>query len=353
MSAEEKIVACSDCFRDQGLRLDAQLIGVEAPDPCGNCGSINGRKLNSHRLATLAYRFFVWGSLLRCDYGAAPLIQFNQHQKTSVVLPNWLQPDARLIESILGVGFFHYGPRLWMVGEVEPLKALQDEASSGQIIERVLGEYPGRLLRSEDFFYRIRKAPRSPDLPYEYDSPPPGVAACGRLDSSGCPVMYASPDLQVCIHECRVTAEDELYVATLAPTRTLRLLDLSALLTHEETTEFESLDMAMHMLFLAGPHSYPVARRISVAARWAGFDGLVYPSYFSLLRNGVMPFETTYGISHRRVPSMQEYEQAKSIPNLAIFGRPIEDGKLELRCIDRLILNRVEYGVHFGPIGFN
>ena len=66
-----------------------------------------------------------------------------------------------------------------------------------------------------------------------------------------------------------------------------------------------------------------------------------------------MPFETTYGISHRRVPSMQEYEQAKSIPNLAIFGRPIEDGKLELRCIDRLILNRVEYGVHFGPIGFN
>lgn len=144
-----------------------------------------------------------------------------------------------------------------------------------------------------------------------------------------------------------------MYVATLAPTRTLRLLDLSALLTHEETTEFESLDMAMHMLFLAGPHSYPVARRISVAARWAGFDGLVYPSYFSLLRNGVMPFETTYGISHRRVPSMQEYEQAKSIPNLAIFGRPIEDGKLELRCIDRLILNRVEYGVHFGPIGFN
>lgn len=353
MAVEVETVACSDCFRDQGLRLDAQLIGTEASDVCRNCGSTDGRKLNSDRLATLAYRFFVWGSLLRCEYGAAPLIQFNQHQKTNVVLPNWLQPDAQLIERILGVGFFHYGPRLWMVGEVEPLKALQDETSSGPIIERVLREYPGRLLRAEDSFYRIRKAPRSPDQPHEYDSPPPGATASGRLDSPGCPVMYASPDLQVCIHECRVTAEDELYVATLAPALTLRLLDVSALLTHEEATEFESLDMAMHMLFLAGAHSYPVARKISVAARGAGFDGLVYPSYFSLLRNGVMPFETTYGISHRRFPSMQEYEKAKSIPNLAIFGRPIEDGKLELRCIDKLILNRVEYGVHFGPVGFN
>lgn len=353
MAAEEQAVACPECFRDQGLRLDARLIGVETSDRCPNCGSTTGRKLNSDRLATLAYRFFVWGSLLRCEYGAAPLIQFNQHQKTSVLLPNWLQRDAQLIERILGVGFFHYGPRLWMVGEIEPLKALQDDASGRPIIERILAEYPGRLLRSEDAFYRIRKAPRSPERPHEYDSPPPALGANGRLDSSGFPVMYASPDLQVCIHECRVTAEDELYVATLAPMRTLRLLDLSALLTHEEATEFESLDMAVHMLFLAGTHSYPVARRIGLAAHEAGFDGLVYPSYFSLLRMGVMPFETTYGISHRRVPSMQDYEQAKSIPNLAIFGRPIEEKKLELRCINKLILNRVEYGVHFGPVGFS
>jgi HicA toxin of bacterial toxin-antitoxin, len=41
--------------------------------------------------------------------------------------------------------------------------------------------------------------------------------------------MYSSPDLQVCIRECRVSEKDELYVATLAPLRILRLLDLSAL----------------------------------------------------------------------------------------------------------------------------
>ena len=81
--------------------------------------------------------------------------------------------------------------------------------------------------------------------------------------------MYGSQDLQVCIHECRVTAEDDLYVASLAPAR-LRLLDLTHLLHEQHVTEFESLDMAVHMLFLAGPHSYEIARIIAQASRDAG-----------------------------------------------------------------------------------
>jgi hypothetical protein len=36
--------------------------------------------------------------------------------------------------------------------------------------------------------------------------------------------MYASPDLEVCVHECRVTAEDDLYVATLGAVSSLRVL---------------------------------------------------------------------------------------------------------------------------------
>ena len=352
MDATANFPVCSQCFRDEGLRLDAQRIGIADPTVCSNCETTIGRKLDVERLTTLAYRFFVWGSLLRCDYGAAPLIQFNDHQKTSITVPSWLDADMRLIERTLGVGFFPYGPRLWMIGEVEPLKALQDPTSSEAIIKRIFEEYPGFILRSEDTFYRIRKAPRAPDQPHEYDSPPTDLVGNGRLDSPGFPVLYASPDLEVCIHECRVTAEDDLYVATLAPASTLRLLDLSALLRHEAATEFQSLDLAVHMLFLAGTHSYPIARRISLAAHSAGFDGLVFPSYFSLLRLGVMPFETTYGISHRRIPQLQDHEQRKTVSNLAIFGHPIEQAKITIRCINKLILHRVEYGVHFGPVGF-
>lgn len=352
MNEQALTVVCSECFRDQGLRLDAELIGIEDSAACPNCGASHGRKLDNDRLSALAHRFFSWGSLVRAEYGAAPLIVFNERQKTSITVPRWLDDDVRLIERVLRVGFFHYGPRLWMLGEVEPLRALQDPATSKSIIDRIVNEYPGRILHSGEMFYRIRKAPKTPEDPNEYDSHPTSRAGSGRFDASGFPVMYASPDLQVCIHECRVTAEDDLYVATLSAAARLKLLDLSALLTHEDVTEFESLDISVHMLFLAGMHSYPIAREISLAAHANGFDGLVYPSYFSLLRTGAMPFETTYGISHRRVPQLQDYEQAKSIPNLAIFGRPIEAEKVKVHCIDRLILHRVEYGVHFGPVGF-
>lgn len=97
--------------------------------------------------------------------------------------------------------------------------------------------------------------------------------------------MYASRDLDTCLHECRVSVEDDLFVATLRPRRTLKLLDVSRLL-HEprEVSEFESLDLAVNMLFLAGEHSYAVTQEISGAVQRAGFDGMAYPSYFSMLR---------------------------------------------------------------------
>lgn len=69
----------------------------------------------------------------------------------------------------------------------------------------------------------------------------------------GLPIMYASQDLQICVHECRVTAEDDLYVATLAPSRDMKLLDLTELLT-EDVSEFESLDFGP-----VGPHMQPSA----------------------------------------------------------------------------------------------
>jgi hypothetical protein len=45
---------CSDCFYDQGLRLDAAKIGVEDGSPCPACGSETGRKLNADLTAKLA-----------------------------------------------------------------------------------------------------------------------------------------------------------------------------------------------------------------------------------------------------------------------------------------------------------
>lgn len=347
---EDTPIVCSHCFGDRGLSLDADRIGMDIPGACTNCGVTGFKKLPKAGLAALAHRYFVWGSLWRARYGAAPMIQFNEHQKTSIDIQPWLQSDVRLIERLLGVGFFHYGPRLWMIGEIEPLKALERARTRSSIINRILAEYPVRQLNPDEHFYRVRVNPSNPSDTAQYDSPPPEHAGRGRLDVKGQPVLYGSPDLEVCIHECRVTAEDDTFVATLRPKRNLRLLDLSVLLREDASvTEFESLDLTVHMLFLAGRHSYKLTREISEVARIAGFDGLVYPSYFSLLRLGEMPFQTVYGISHRRIEQLQDHEESKAIPNLALFGRPVASAAVDVVCIDRIVISRVGYEYHFGP----
>lgn len=353
MTDPADFVLCSDCFNDQGLRLDAVQIGIQVNSVCPNCRKKTGRKLTSRLLGELTHRFFVWGTVYRCEYGAAPQIQFNKTRDTEINPSPWLKADLHLIEKTIGVGFFHYGPRLWMIGEVEPLKALQRSSTRASIIERILADYPSLRLTTTQEFYRLRKRVKNPGNFAEYDSPPTSVwrspplgwwrltrgRSYGRLDSKQLSVMYGSQDLQVCIHECRVSAEDEIFVATLAPTTDLKLLDLTELLKEEDATEFESLDMAVHMLFLAGDHSYPIAREIALAARRAGYNGLVYPSYFSLLRTGAMPFETSFGISHRRIDQQADREKSKIIPNLALFGRPLDEGSVALRCINKVILN--------------
>jgi hypothetical protein len=349
---KDEYILCSQCFQNQGLRLDAEKIGMDDSAPCKNCGSRVGRKLNSPSIAALAHRFFVRGTFHVCDYGAAPIVQFNEHRATDINMSPWFEADLHLIEKAIRVGFFYYGPRLWMVGEVEPLKALENPETRKEVLDRIMKMYPETALKAQNVFYRLRIAPATPEDPAEYDSAPSALGGTGRLDSAALPIMYASQDLQVCIHECRVAAEDELFIATLAPARSLRLLDLSELLTEENATEFESVDMAVHMLFLAGKHSYDIAREIAVSAHAAGFDGLIYPSYFSMLRTGGMPFETVTGISHRRIPTLADYERSKIVPNLAIFGRPIRDGIVEVKCINKLVLTRVEYDFHFGPVGY-
>ena len=354
----DKTVACSSCFQDRGLYIDAEQLGLEKEreNPCPNCKKTKHKKLTKVHLHRLAYRFFVWGSLYKDTYGAAPRIQFNQKSNTSIYVPPCLTDDVKLFERILGIGFFDYGPRLWMIGQdIVPLDELQDEQKRNNIIKRILHEYPEKTLEDPIGLYRIRKPPCNPSDQSQFDSPPDSLLGKNRFDSKNFPVLYVSPDLQVCIHELKVTVEDDLWVASLyvRPNLKLRLLDLSVVLKEEGsagTSEFESLDIAMHLLFLAGKHSYEITRAIALATKAAGYDGIIYPSYFSLLRTGTIPIETVYGISNRMIEQLHAREQRKSIPNLAIFGRPLRDEKLKVHSINKLIINRVEYGFHFGPV---
>jgi len=354
MEDDSQPLLCSNCFADEGLRIDAFKNGLEQEGPCPNCASPNGRKLTKQHVRSLAWKFFVSGTTIRTEYGAAPAIQFNEHHygKSDISPSPWLKKDIELIEHAVKIGFFHYSPRLWMIGEVQPLKELQDPTKRSQIIGRVIKEYPEKTLAKDSVFYRLRVCPQCPDDPHEYDSPPIAVAGKGRLDSPGFPIMYGSQDIDICIHECRVAAEDDIYIATLKPQREMRLLDLTHVF-NGDVTEFESLDIAIHMLFLARSHSYEISRAISLAAKDAGFDGLIYPSFFSLIRTGGHPFETAYGFSLRRFhPQAKNYAQAFTIPNFALFGRPLESSLVRVECINRLVLTHIDYLAHFGPVTY-
>ena len=295
------------------------------------CMAADGRKLSTKRLIILTQIFFVWGSVRKFEYGAAPLVQFNDSRETDISMPNSLCADADLLADALGIGFFYYGPRFWMLGETEPLKCLKNEDLRTIVINRIVREYRSRVITTQEKFYRIRKNPSDPSKDSQYDSPPPELSN-GRLGTSDLPTLYASWDLQTCLHECRVTSEDDLFVATLRPTRNLEFLNVAVLLDEPQgVSEFESLDLAVFMLFLAGEHSYPITRALSRAVRSAGFDGLMYPSYFSMLRNGVKPFETTFGVSNRMIPHYKEFEEGKMSVNLAIevYSKVVDEAKKE------------------------
>jgi hypothetical protein len=348
-------VLCSDCFNDTGLRLDAERGGNAIPGACGACGSEQGVKLSKGALEELARRFFVRGSLHKSRYGAAPVIEGNYVRSTDVEFPQWLRDDVKKIENAIGVGFFYYGPRHWMIGRISHLQRLigEDEGESDGVISRILEAYPENIIDESDVFYRLRKGPlEKDDAVSEFDSPPDQFCGGGRLDSPDLPIMYGSQDLQICVHECRVAAEDTLYVATLAPTRKLRLLDLSVVLHEADVTEFESLDLSVNLLFLAAAHSYPVCRKLAKAAHAKGFDGLIYPSYFGALRTGSEPYRTVFGFSRRWLPQTKPDAQLEVIENFAIFGRPIEDGRVSCLCINRLMIERADYSLLFGPVGY-
>jgi hypothetical protein len=304
----------------------------------------------------LAGNFFVLGSVRRRVYGGAPVLQFNKYhfERGTYKAPTWLRQDVELIQEKAHVGFFHYSPRMWMLGQVTPLKALQDAGRRDDVIQRILAEYPAVKFSQERTLYRLRLNPDVPIEPREYDSPPDHLLGHGRLDAEDFPVLYCAQDIEGCVHECRVTVEDELYIATLRPTRALKLLDLTELLL-DAADEFESLDQAVHMLFFAADHSYPISRAIALQAKRHGFEGIIYPSYFSQVRSGVRSTDTIgYGISIRHAvrysPRLAAHAKSGIFPNVALFGRPVSDDMVEIKCINRLILHKVGYDIRFGPV---
>lgn len=159
----------------------------------------------------------------------------------------------------------------------------------------------------------------------EFDTPPTGVPTSGRYESPGLPVFYGADDVETCLHESRVALSDWIAVATFAPTKPLKLLDLSEDIDDSKaSTPFERVDIFMRRLAFAGKQDYDLCRELALRVHARGFDGFFFTSYFAQ--------------AHTR-----------RLRNIALFGYPAAEGKLLLQSVNRVHLIHVDYEYGFGP----
>ncbi len=349
---KSKFLLCANCFNDEGLRIDAQRIGEENNSICSNCTSNKGNKLDADNAMILAGRFFVRGTYHKTEYGGAPIIEMNAMRKTEIIFNGNLDKDSRLLSEKTGFGFFYYAPHTGMIGVNDYLDALENINKRAKTINEIIELYPTRIINEK--FYRIRLDPQNSKNNFDYDAPPPEIIKrddMGRLNDEEFPVLYGSTDLDTCIHETKISALDNPYVATLHPSRPMKLLDLAEIL-YPGDSKFDEIDFAIHFLFQAPKHAYEICRDIAKAARMLGYDGIIFPSFYSEVKTGYEQNQMFFGMPTRRDESMIKYNKSITCENIAIFGFPIKDGLLEVKCINRLRLNQVSYDYCFGPVHY-
>jgi len=335
---QPNFLLCSACFQDIGLKLEAQRIGqLRRPKKsCPNCASREGYSLDNKALHKLQRQFFSRATApnqLRDDIAILGVDDYPPDTSIRPTLRSEAQADWDLIQSKISGRLFYRSPKLFFLGITNHFgwyQSLSKEVVRNDIVPK---------LRFTDVhptapFYRIRINVTEPNKfdEAQYDAPPNlRRRGFGRFDNPKLPLLYGSPNLQVCIHECRVTLADQTFVATLAPTRTLRLIDLSGNYDQvEDTGPFDDLFWFFRGLMNASsPNVYRYCRRIAQTIKdITDADGFVYNSYYTNVAG----------------------DTGGKAFNYALFGRPISEGKLKVVSINTIRLSRITYDYHLGPL---
>lgn len=327
--ARFKPVACPSCFTNLGLRETAAKLARRQEGPCLQCGEDGSVKLSRRRLEELVVRFFVEGSYIAETF--APVYQVNSLNTSPAEFDPTLTTDAALACRLTGQVIFHYGPPLWRLGMTDHYYLF--EAGGVQRLraaEALVAAGSQLTIPSGSPLFRIRlnvKADEQITTAAAFDPPPAGVARDpGRWDELDHPVLYVADDIELCLHECRATIADEIVVATLHPTRDLRLLDLSLPIAAAPRTPFEDPNIFVGVMCRSRGPWLDYCRAISRAARAAGYDGIRYESYYA------------------------QAKHARDSLNLALFGRPIENGLTAVGSVNRLRISDMAYRFEFGPV---
>lgn len=296
---------------------------------CSRCGEV-GPLISKEKLAEAIHIFFVDGSYVAETMTSA--YQVNKSNPDPARFDFTLDANAKLACGITGEVIFHYGPPLWRIGEVD-LKGAFDEGGDEREMASIgfVRRAPKVTLPIGTRLFRIRRNPTGDETiatAVAFDPPPSYIERSqGRWDDGIKPVLYASDDIELCIHECNVLIADETVVATLSTVRPLVLLDLTAEFPVAGATPFEDPAIFARFLCLSRDSRWlDHARTVARAAQAAGLDGIRYASYYA-----------------------QAKHHSKAL-NIALFGRPLEAGDLAIVSVNRLRLTDAHYKYSFGPV---
>lgn len=322
-----KIIGCSDCFHDVGLKEVADKFGERIAGACPTCESSEGSKLTSTSLESACTEFFVRGSIYSGNGWFAPMLQFNYFDRPiDEVGRAPLRRDIGFLSESFGLKVFLYGPPLWMFGK--PVEEDGSQSWETSDYQKICDYHNERELDCNASIFRVQRNVESTPEDGRFCSPPEAFRTkFGRFDSADLPILYCSFDVETCLHESRVSLEDDIFVATMNPTRPLRLLDLTEPKTDFEVSPFD--DPRIWLRSLIYDHgSYHVCQELAAHIYSIGYDGFVVESYF------------------------QQAARARHA-NLCLFGRPVVSGLVGVKGVNKVNLHNVSYEYGFGPAVFS
>ncbi len=336
---QPKFLLCSNCFQDVGLKLEAERIGrsIRPKKSCPHCGRRDGCTLDNRALHELQQQFFSRATAPNQFRNEIAVLGVVEDEPPDFPIDLKLRPEAQadwaLMQSKINGRLFYRSPRLFYLGITDHF-GMHNNLPKEVVRDDIIPKLRFAEIEPTAIFYRIRlNVPGANKFEEgQYDSPPnPKRRGFERFDNPKLPILYGSPNLQVCIHECKVTLADEIVVATLAPTQALKLIDLSGNYDQPDGIDsFENLFWFFRGLMNANhPHVYRYCRRIAQTIReTTNADGFIYNSYYTNVAGDT---------------------GGKTI-NYALFGRPLADGKLKVTSINTIRLNRITYDYHLGPL---
>ena len=336
---QPRFLLCSNCFQDVGLKLEAQRIGRwrRQKQSCPNCASRDGCTLDNKALHELQRQFFSRATApnqFRDDIAVLGLVEDDPpYTDIGLTLRPEAQADWDLMQSKINGRLFYRSPRLFFLGITNHFgwyQSLPKDVVRNEIVPKLCFTEIDPV--ASFFRIRVNLTDANKFDEGQYDAPPkPRQRGFGRFDNPKLSLLHGSPNLQVCIHECRVTLADDIFVATLAPTRTLRLIDLSR--NYDQPAAINPFDdlfwFFRGLMNASRPHVYRYCRRIAQTIKdMTDADGFVYNSYYTNVAGDT---------------------GGKTI-NYALFGLPILEGKLKVVSINTIRLSRITYDYHLGPL---